>query len=142
MELTTLEQHAMLAIIALRDNAYGISIQDHIAWQAGYEPSVGSIYAALDRLEEKGFVRSKQGEATRERGGRRKLYFSVTAPGRKTLKELLRAVGSLSSSSALAGGAGMSAYRIIGTFKTRTEAVAWAKGETESEVFLKIAGYI
>lgn len=96
MELTTLEQHALLAIVALQPSAYGISIQDHIARNAGYEPSAGSIYASLDRLEEKGFVRSKQGEATRERGGRRKLYFSVTAPGQKALRELLKAVGSLS----------------------------------------------
>jgi PadR family transcriptional regulator, regulatory protein PadR len=96
MELTTLEQHALLAIVALQPSAYGISIQDHIARNAGYEPSVGSIYASLDRLEDKGFVRSKQGEATRERGGRRKLYFSVTAPGQKALRESLKAVGSLS----------------------------------------------
>lgn len=96
MELTTLEQHAMLAIIALHPNAYGISIQDHIGRNAGYEPSVGSIYAALDRLEEKGFVRSKQGEATRERGGRRKLYFSLTAPGRKALTGSINATHSLS----------------------------------------------
>jgi len=96
MELTTLEQHAMLAIVALHGNAYGISIQDHINRKAGYEPSVGSLYAALDRLQEKGFIRTKQGEATRERGGRRKLYFSVTAPGQKVLRESLKAVSSLS----------------------------------------------
>jgi PadR family transcriptional regulator, regulatory protein PadR len=96
MELTTLEQHALLAIVALHPNAYGISIQDHIERNAGYEPSVGSVYAALDRLDAKGFVRSKFGEATRERGGRRKLYFTVTAPGQKALRESLKAVGSLS----------------------------------------------
>ena len=96
MELTTLEQHALLAIVALQPSAYGISIQDHIARNAGYEPSVGSIYASLDRLEDKGFVRSKQGAATRERGGKRKLYFSLTAPGQKALSESLRAMHSLS----------------------------------------------
>ena len=97
MDLSTLEQHVMLAVIAVRPNAYGISIQDHIARRTGREPSVGSIYAALDRLEEKGFVRSKQGEeATPQRGGKRKLFFSVTASGEKALKEALRAVGSLS----------------------------------------------
>jgi DNA-binding PadR family transcriptional regulator len=95
MELTTLEQHAMLAIVALQPNAYGISIQDHISQKAGYEPSVGSIYAALDRLEEKGFVRSKQGEATAERGGKRKLYFSLTAPGRRALDHSMNAVHKL-----------------------------------------------
>jgi len=95
MELTTLEQHALLAIVALHPDAYGISIQDHIGRIAGYEPPIGSIYAALDRLEEKGFVRSKQGEATRERGGRRKLHFLITAPGRRALIGSLNAVSSL-----------------------------------------------
>jgi PadR family transcriptional regulator PadR len=102
MELTTLEQHALLAVIALQSiGAYGISIQDHIERTAGYEPSVGSIYATLDRLEEKGFVKSKHGESTPERGGRRKLLFSVTAPGQKVLRDSLRAVGSLSRAARL-----------------------------------------
>jgi PadR family transcriptional regulator PadR len=96
MELTTLEQHAMLAIMALQPGAYGISIQDHIRRNANYEPSVGSIYAALDRLEEKGFVKSKQGEATPERGGKRKLYFRLTASGEKALGESINAMRSLS----------------------------------------------
>jgi PadR family transcriptional regulator PadR len=96
MELTTLEQHALLAIVALHPNAYGVSIQDHIERNTGREPSVGSIYAALDRLEEKGFVKSRVGEASPARGGRRKLYFAVTAPGEKALKASLKAVGSLS----------------------------------------------
>lgn len=95
MELTTLEQHAMLAIMALQPNAYGISIQDHITQKAGYEPSVGSIYAALDRLEDKGFVRPKQGEATPQRGGKRKLYFWLTAPGKRALSESINATRSL-----------------------------------------------
>jgi PadR family transcriptional regulator, regulatory protein PadR len=96
MELTTLEQHTMLAIMALGPHAYGISIQDHIERNANYEPSVGSIYAALDRLKEKGFVKSKQGEATPERGGRRKLYFSVTGSGERVLKEAREAFDALS----------------------------------------------
>ena len=95
-ELTTLEQHLLLAIIALHPNAYGVAIQEHIKERTGREPSTGSIYASLDRLEEKGFVRSRQGEATPERGGKRKLYFTITAPGRRALNESLRAIDSLS----------------------------------------------
>ncbi len=87
MELTTLEQHL--------PNAYGVSIQDHIKERTGREPSTGSIYASLDRLEEKGFVKSRQGEATPERGGKRKLYFTITAPGQHTLRQSLQAIGSL-----------------------------------------------
>jgi len=95
-ELTTLEQHLLLAIIALHPNAYGVSIQDHIKARTGREPSTGSIYASLDRLEEKGFVKSRQGEATPERGGKRKLYFTITAPGQRALKESLQAIDALS----------------------------------------------
>ena len=95
-ELTTLEQHLLLAIIGLHPNAYGVSIQDHIKARTGREPSTGSIYASLDRLEEKGFVKSRQGEPTAERGGKRKLYFTITAPGHGALKESLQAIDALS----------------------------------------------
>jgi len=96
MELTTLEQHLLLAIIALQPNGYGVSIQDHIKARTGREPSTCSIYASLDRLEEKGVVKSRQGEATKERGGKRKLYFTITAPGQHTLRQSLQAIHSLS----------------------------------------------
>jgi DNA-binding PadR family transcriptional regulator len=95
MELTTLEQHLLLAIIGLHPNAYGVSIQDYIKERTGHEPSTGSIYASLDRLEEKGFVKSRQGEPTAERGGKRKLYFTITAPGQHTLRQSLQAIDGL-----------------------------------------------
>jgi PadR family transcriptional regulator, regulatory protein PadR len=95
MGLTALEQHLMLAVLALHPNAYGVSVQDHIKEKAGYEPSAGSIYAALDRLEQKGFVKSRQGEATAERGGKRKIHFTITAPGKHALKQSLSATDSL-----------------------------------------------
>src|SRR5215468_3329548 len=95
MELTTLEQHLLLAIIGLHPNAYGVSIQEHIRERTGREPSTGSVYASLDRLEEKGFVKSRQGEATAERGGKRKLLFTITAPGQRALRESLQAIHSL-----------------------------------------------
>jgi PadR family transcriptional regulator, regulatory protein PadR len=95
-ELTTLEQHLLLAIIALHPNGYGVSIQDHIKERTGREPSTGSIYASLDRLEEKGLVKSRQGEPTKERGGKRKLYFTITARGQHTLRQSLQAIDALS----------------------------------------------
>ena len=95
MNIGALEQHVMMAIMAQHPNAYGVSIQDHILRRTGYEYSIGSIYAALGRLEDKGYLKSRQGEATRERGGRAKLYFTVTAPGEKKLQESLRATRSL-----------------------------------------------
>jgi len=95
-DLTTLEQHLLLAVLGLHPNAYGVSIQEHIKERTGREPSTGSIYASLDRLEEKGFVKSRQGEATKERGGKRKLHFTITAPGQRALRHSLRAIDSLS----------------------------------------------
>jgi len=96
IELTTLEQHLLLAIIGLHPNAYGVSIQEHIKDRTGREPTTGSVYASLDRLEEKGFVKSRQGEATPERGGKRKLYFTITARGQHTLRQSLQAIDALS----------------------------------------------
>jgi DNA-binding PadR family transcriptional regulator len=104
-ELTTLEQHLLLAIIALHPNGYGVSIQDHIRERTGREPSTGSIYASLDRLEEKGFVKSRQGEPTKERGGKRKLYFTITAPGQHTLRQSLQAIDELRHGLRLKGAA-------------------------------------
>jgi DNA-binding PadR family transcriptional regulator len=94
-ELKQLDQWVMLAIVRQQPSAYGVSIQDEIAKRAGREFSVGTIYAALSRLEDEGYLASKAGEATAERGGRAKTYFSITATGSKTLSESLRAVDQL-----------------------------------------------
>jgi PadR family transcriptional regulator PadR len=94
-DLTALEQHLLFAVIGLDPNAYGITVQEYIRKRAGYTPSVGRVYAALDKLEEKGFVKSRQGDPIPERGGRRKLYFAITAPGERALNESLRAIKGL-----------------------------------------------
>jgi PadR family transcriptional regulator, regulatory protein PadR len=93
--LSTLELYLLLAILSQHPNAYGVSIQDHIKSHTGREYSTGSVYASIDRLEDRGFVKSRQGEATAERGGKRKLYFTITAPGQHALRESLRAIDTL-----------------------------------------------
>ena len=95
MEIGALEQRVLLAVMALHPDGYGVSLQDHIEKRTKKAPSIGSIYAALDRLEEKGFVKSRAGEKTAERGGRRKLHFIVTATGERALRESLAAISSL-----------------------------------------------
>jgi DNA-binding PadR family transcriptional regulator len=94
-DLGPLDQQVMLAIMRLHPTAYGISIQDHIEGRTGRSYSIGAIYAALERLENRGFVVSKKGEPTSERGGRAKFYFTLTAPGQATLRESLRAIDSM-----------------------------------------------
>ena len=71
----------MLALLRLGDSAYGVSVRREIAARTGRDVSIGAIYATLDRLESKGYVKSRVGEPTAERGGRAKRLFRVTAPG-------------------------------------------------------------
>src|SRR5271167_817144 len=78
----------LLALIRLGDEAYGVPISDAIEESSGREVALGSVYITLERLERKGFVSSKLGEPTAERGGRAKTYFHVTAKG---LREVRRA---------------------------------------------------
>jgi DNA-binding PadR family transcriptional regulator len=79
------EQIVLLAILRLENIAYGVNIRAEIAECTGREPAPGALYTALDRMEDKGFVRSWLGEATPQRGGRAKRYFAVTKAGRAAL---------------------------------------------------------
>jgi PadR family transcriptional regulator PadR len=75
------ELMVLLTIIHLGDDAYGVPLSRELAIRRGRDVSVGSVYAALDRLETKGLVVSTLGESTPERGGRAKRYFRVTEQG-------------------------------------------------------------
>ena len=95
MDISALEQQVLMAALALHPNGYGISIQDHIKQRVHREPSIPSIYASIGRLEAKGYIKTRAGEPTKERGGRRKLHVTVTAAGQAALQESLRAISSL-----------------------------------------------
>jgi PadR family transcriptional regulator, regulatory protein PadR len=84
--LGELELMVLLAIARLGDDAYGVPISKELLTFAQREVSLGSIYAALERLESKGFVSYSLGEPTPERGGRAKRYFRVTDSGGRALK--------------------------------------------------------
>ena len=81
-----LELMVLLTLVRLGDGAYGVPISKHLRNIAGREVALGSVYAALDRLEQKGFVTSMLGDPTPERGGRAKRYFRVTRAGLKALR--------------------------------------------------------
>ena len=84
--LSEMELMVLLAVVRLGDQAYGVPISKELFTLAGREVALGSIYAALDRLDEKGFVSSSLGDPTPERGGRAKRYFTVTPAGVKAVK--------------------------------------------------------
>ena len=101
------ELQVLLAVMRLGDHAYGVPIADTIEAASGREVAAGAIYITLDRLESKGFVTSRLGESTPERGGRAKTYFQITAKGlrevrqaRKTLMNLWHGVPQLQGGSA------------------------------------------
>jgi len=71
----------LLTLIRLGDNAYGVPISKELFDKTGREVALGSVYAALERLERKGFVSSTFGDPTPERGGRAKRYFRTTPSG-------------------------------------------------------------
>jgi PadR family transcriptional regulator, regulatory protein PadR len=86
------EELVLLALVCLRENAYGVTIRREIVERAGREVSIGAVYTTLDRLVGKGYVTSRMGEATPERGGRAKRYFKIEAPGHKALEQTREAV--------------------------------------------------
>jgi DNA-binding PadR family transcriptional regulator len=76
-----MELMVLLTIVRLGDEAYGVPISRELLNVSGREVALGSIYAALDRLEQKGLVESSLGDPTPERGGRAKRYFHITPAG-------------------------------------------------------------
>jgi len=89
------EELVLLIAAVLHDNAYGISVMQEIENQTGREINISAVHSALDRLEQKGYLKSYMGGATNERGGRRKRLFSVTASGARALSDVREVRNSL-----------------------------------------------
>ncbi|MVM32560.1 PadR family transcriptional regulator [Spirosoma sp. HMF4905] len=82
------EEIVLLTVAVMEGQAYGVALTHEIIEQTGRSVRLNQIHAALQRLEDKGMVKSEMGEPTAERGGRRKRLFTVTAYGRRTLQEI------------------------------------------------------
>lgn len=85
----------LLAVIHLGDDAYGVPISRELERHRGRGVSVGSVYAALERMEAKGLVTSTLGDPTPERGGKAKRYFTVTKAGLRQVHETRRVLSKL-----------------------------------------------
>jgi DNA-binding PadR family transcriptional regulator len=85
--LTKLEELVLIAVLRLKDNAYGISIYDLIVNLTGKEVSVSSVYFPLERLARKGYLQTLKGEPTPKRGGMSKRYYRLTREGIRALQE-------------------------------------------------------
>ena len=80
------EQSVLLAIVHVKDDAYGVTIRREIESRTGRSIAVGALYTALDRLERKGYVRSASSDPTPQRGGRSKRYFTLLPAGAAALE--------------------------------------------------------
>jgi PadR family transcriptional regulator, regulatory protein PadR len=95
--LGQLELMALLGAIRVDENAYGVSIARAIEESSGRDVALASVYAALERLEQKGFVISVRGEPTAERGGKARTYFKASTAGLKEAREAHATLMRLSS---------------------------------------------
>lgn len=80
------EEIVLLTVGILYKEAYGISIKKEIESRLSRGVSVGALQTALKRLEDKGYIKSNEGESTEERAGRPKRYFMITALGKKAIE--------------------------------------------------------
>ncbi|MCE2994783.1 MAG: PadR family transcriptional regulator [Bacteroidota bacterium] len=80
------EELVLLSVATLYDQAYGVTVMQFIIDETGRSVNISAVHEVLKRLERKGYVKSKMGGATNERGGRRKRYFTLTISGRKVLE--------------------------------------------------------
>jgi DNA-binding PadR family transcriptional regulator len=88
--LGDLEQLVLLAVLRLGETAYAVSVREEIENRTGRAMSRGAVYVTLDRMERKGYLRSRLGEPTAERGGKAKRLYTVAAAGMKALRAALR----------------------------------------------------
>src|SRR6266498_3591491 len=90
------EHLIVLGVLRLADQAYGVTVRQEIETRTRREVSIGAVYATLDRLEAKGYVKSHLGDPTPERGGRSKRFFEITAKGLSAVNRTHRALESMS----------------------------------------------
>ena len=91
------EQLILLALVRLGPDAYGATVRREIEERAGREVSISAVYTTLERLEQKGLVRSRIGEPTPERGGRRRRHFALLPLGARSLRDAYRAISGMTA---------------------------------------------
>lgn len=86
-QLTKNEETLLLAILRLKTDTYGVRIKRKILDLTGMDWNYGLLYSTLDQLAKKGLLFKKEGKPMPERGGRRKIYYSLSPSGRSALEE-------------------------------------------------------
>jgi PadR family transcriptional regulator, regulatory protein PadR len=89
------EVMVLLAIVRLGEEAYGWTVAQELERVASRSVSSGALYTTINRLEQKGLIRTRAGEGSEERGGRPRRYLSVTAEGAQALQRARAALDRL-----------------------------------------------
>ena len=82
------EELILTLVGALQEDAYGAAIAEEIETRLKRDVNLSAVHVTLYRLEDKGYVKSKTGGATNERGGRRKRIYTITSAGIAMLKAM------------------------------------------------------
>jgi PadR family transcriptional regulator PadR len=90
------EHLILLAVLRLREDAYGMRVRREIAERTGRDVTIGAVYATLERLEAKGLVSAFVSDPTPERGGRAKRSFEVTTQGMEAVNRTRQETASMS----------------------------------------------
>ncbi len=85
--LTRSDEILMLAILRLDNNAYGVSIIKEVGERTGKKLTFGSLWVSMDILHKRGYVKKSMADPTPQRGGRSKIYYSLTPKGIRVLEE-------------------------------------------------------
>jgi Predicted transcriptional regulators len=86
----SLELAALLAVVRLGNEAYGLAVRQDLANRTGKDHSVGTIYTTLQRLEDKGLLASRASEPLPVRGGRSRRHFRLTGSGARAIRDAER----------------------------------------------------
>ncbi len=86
-KLTLNEEIFLIAIWLLKDEAYGVKVREKIKELTGDTPLFGTIYNTLEYLSRKGYVKTRKGEPTNQRGGNNKIHYEITAEGEAALQK-------------------------------------------------------
>lgn len=90
--LGSFEQFVLLALMRLQENAYGMTARREIEERTGRSVSLGAVYATLERMEKKGYIKSREADPTVERDGRAKRFYRVEPSGLAALQRSLKAL--------------------------------------------------
>ena len=93
--LGAFEQAVLLAVVRLRDEAYGRAILKDVQARLEREVAAGAVHATLERLQKRGLLSSKLGPGTPVRAGRARRYYSLQPAGLTALNDSREAVNAI-----------------------------------------------